>query len=293
MGYFYNTIQDTGDVSAYMIQMKDMMKSEKFFKDPRMPFAECRYSKSSIRQFKTHMHKAFSVGAVDLGKVLYTVGETTTELAVGSLALINPETIHSCNCIEGNERSFYMLYLDADWCLEVQKSLWNVRVFQPVSCIRLDGQEIYDQYLKTMQVLMGNEDHLLKKEQILVELLSQVFVLACKACDEQAPTCQNVEVLRQKLGGDLQADLTLAGLAEELAVNPYTLLRQFKRITGHTPHAYRMNCRIEQAKIYLQQGLDIAETALECGFFDQSHLHRYFKSMTTVTPQEYRVNFVQ
>jgi AraC-like DNA-binding protein len=39
--------------------------------------------------------------------------------------------------------------------------------------------------------------------------------------------------------------------------------------------------------------MDIAETALECGFFDQSHFHRHFKAMTTVTPQEYRVNFVQ
>ena len=71
------------------------------------------------------------------------------------------------------------------------------------------------------------------------------------------------------------------------------MLRRFKTVTGITPHAYRMNCRIEQARKYLQEGMDITETALECGFFDQSHLHRHFKAMTTVTPQEYRVNFVQ
>lgn len=54
-----------------------------------------------------------------------------------------------------------------------------------------------------------------------------------------------------------------------------------------------MNCRIEQAKEFLREGRDITDTALECGFFDQSHFHRHFKAMTTVTPQEYRVNFIQ
>ena len=186
-----------------------------------------------------------------------------------------------------------MLYLDLNWCLQVQKALWDVSVFREVADIRLDGQEIYDQYITTMQVLIDNKDHLLKKEQLLVELLTEIFRLVCQANDEQVQPCQKVELLRQKLGANLRADLTLASLAEELTVNPYTLLRQFKKVTGHTPHAYRMNCRIEQAKRYLQEGLDIAETAIECGFFDQSHLHRHFKAMTTVTPQEYRVNFVQ
>jgi len=56
---------------------------------------------------------------------------------------------------------------------------------------------------------------------------------------------------------------------------------------------YRTNCRINQARQMLQQGRDIGETALECGFFDQSHFHRHFKAMTTVTPREYQINFVQ
>jgi AraC-like DNA-binding protein len=62
---------------------------------------------------------------------------------------------------------------------------------------------------------------------------------------------------------------------------------------GITPHAYRLNCRIDRARELLRQGRDIAETALECGFYDQSHLHRHFKAVTTVTPREYQVNFIQ
>ncbi len=104
---------------------------------------------------------------------------------------------------------------------------------------------------------------------------------------------EDIEKLKELLSADLQKDLPLNSLAHEIDVNPYTLIRSFKAATGITPHAYRMNCRIEQARALLRQGRDITETALECGFFDQSHFHRHFKAMTTVTPQEYRVNFVQ
>ncbi|MFT5699517.1 MAG: AraC-like DNA-binding protein [Desulforhopalus sp.] len=269
------------------------MENENFFKDKRMPFAECRYSRSSMRQFKSHMHKTFSIGGVDSGEVVYSVAGERKSLTVGALALINPEVLHSCNSVGENERSYYMLYLDVDWCLQVQRAIWNVSTFNNVTAIRLDGQDYYQEYIKTMKLLMAKGAHLLNKEHQLVEFVTKIFTHACNPETPLPVVSQGIEELKEKLGSNLRADLTLNSIANGMAVNPYTLLRRFKKIVGLTPHAYRMNCRIEKAKICLQQGIDIAETALECGFFDQSHLHRHFKAMSTVTPQEYRVNFVQ
>ena len=92
---------------------------------------------------------------------------------------------------------------------------------------------------------------------------------------------------------NLDVDITMRQLALKLQANPYTLLRQFKAATGLTPHAYRLNCKIELAKNLLQKGLELSQVALECGFFDQSHFHHHFKAITTVTPKEYQVNFIQ
>lgn len=47
------------------------------------------------------------------------------------------------------------------------------------------------------------------------------------------------------------------------------------------------------AKDLLKDGLSISQTALECGFFDQSHFHRNFKKIVAITPKEYQDNFVQ
>jgi AraC-like DNA-binding protein len=239
------------------------------------------------------MHRSFSIGVVDKGAVQYRVGDREAVLTVGALAVINPESLHSCNTISGEERSYYMLHFDTDWCLQVQKSLWNVESFVATEKILLESEDLYNRYCTVVKKIMDPSVHLLEKEQLLVELSGAVFRNACRVQVKQQEVPDNIERLKVLLGEDLKEDITLESLAVQLRANPYTLLRRFKAITGITPHAYRMNCRVEQARKYLQKGMDITETALECGFFDQSHLHRHFKAMTTVTPQEYRVNFIQ
>lgn len=269
------------------------MQNDKFQKDKALPFAECRYSQSSQSSFKAHMHAAFSIGAVDKGKVEYTVGNHTTTLSAGSLALVNPETLHSCNTLSGKGRSYFMLYLDTNWCMTLQKSLWKIENHIEFMTTRLDDEPMYQRYCSTMHALFNTTTHIQEKEELLVDLVTTVFLRSCKPqlLTKRAP--EGIERLKSILRNDLSRDFTLDSLAADLGVNPYTLLRGFKSETGITPHAFRMNCRIEKAKELLRQGKDIADTAYECGFFDQSHLHRHFKSMTTVTPQEYRINFVQ
>jgi len=271
------------------------MRTERFFKHDLLPFAEMRYSQGSRAPFKMHMHQTLSIGAVDEGEVFYRVEDEEAFLRPGSLAVMNPETLHACNPVSGAGRSYSMLYLDTGWCTEVQQSLWETDCFIPMGKIRIDDDALYGLYCHTMAQLVDEQVHLQQKEQLIFDLAVQVFTHVCSP--QQAETCtiedHTVVRLKRLLAADLQDDLPIAALAADLGVNPYSLIRRFKSLTGITPHAYRMNCRIEQAKRLLRKGGDIGDTALVCGFFDQSHFHRTFKAMTTVTPLEYRVNFVQ
>lgn len=272
------------------------MKEDIFFKEPQLPYLECRYSQNSSRDFKPHLHQRFSIGAIESGEVIFTLTDKKINLLPGMLALINPDSLHSCNTASEDGRSYFMLYLDPSWCLTVQQTLWNTERFIPVQHASISNPTLFTQYCRTMKTLMDKNVFLLEKEQELTEMIRQLFRQVCHPDPKESTLSQNgIDIANAKniLAGNLHQDLTLAEVARQLYINPYTLIRQFKAATGITPHAYRMNCRIERARQLLQEGEDIADTAYACGFFDQSHLHRHFKSMTTVTPQSYKVNFIQ
>ena len=126
------------------------MSDEHFIKKV-LPFAECRYSKNSGRHYKSHMHKTFSVGAIDRGEVVYQIEGKIEKLKPGSCALINSEILHSCNPTEFCNRSYYMLYLDVEWCLQLQQSLWQIETFSPVKTVILEDNSVYQQYINTME----------------------------------------------------------------------------------------------------------------------------------------------
>lgn len=269
------------------------MRNERFFIHPNLPFAELRHSRSSTAAFKPHMLQSLSIGAVDEGEVVYTIDGQAARLAPGALSVVNPETLHTCNPATDKGRSYYMLHLAVDWCLRVQQAMWAVDRFVGVETSLIEDRPLYAQFCQAMESLKDAQIHLEAKEQTLFDLVVAVFSAARRPRAGLKTRAANIEKLKALLAADLQRDLPLNALAETIGTNPYRLIRSFKAATGITPHAYRMNCRIEQARALLRQGRDIAETALECGFFDQSHFHRYFKAMTTVTPQAYRINFVR
>ncbi len=267
-----------------------MMNSERFFRLSAPTFAEGRRSTNSGRQYKLHMHRTFSIGAVDYGEVMYQVAGQEARLGPGTLALINPDMLHSCNPVGRKKRNYYMLYLDVSWCRRVQASMWQNQDFIPTKEIALENEWIYHQYIDIMALLV--EHHKIPdNEARLAELVRTIFLRTCEPDVPLSGPPLQIERLKQQLGSDLARPLTLEQIAATHRINPYTLLRKFKAGTGITPHAFRLNRRIDLAKKLLRTGLDPATVALECGFFDQSHFHRHFKAMTTVTPKEYQVNF--
>ncbi|MEW2342027.1 helix-turn-helix domain-containing protein [Streptomyces griseoaurantiacus] len=98
--------------------------------------------------------------------------------------------------------------------------------------------------------------------------------------------------VRDRLADELTAPPTLAGLAAELGLSRYQLLRAFRTATGIPPYAWLAQYRVTRARGLLEDGLRPAEVASLVGFADQAHLTRWFRRVLGVTPAAYR-NSVQ
>jgi len=98
-----------------------------------------------------------------------------------------------------------------------------------------------------------------------------------------------IHVARALVDDRFAEPLTLAEIAEAVAVHPVHLSRTFHRRFGVTLSAYVRRRRIEAAARALAcSTLPISHVALAAGFADQQHLSRRFKESTGLTPRAYR-----
>jgi AraC-like DNA-binding protein len=91
----------------------------------------------------------------------------------------------------------------------------------------------------------------------------------------------------------LDGSVSLSRLAEECGLSASHFSKQFRRSVGEPPHRWLMRQRLERAKSLLRDTpLSIAEIAVACGFCDQSHLTRCFKSAVGVGPGNWRRDII-
>ncbi len=88
---------------------------------------------------------------------------------------------------------------------------------------------------------------------------------------------------------DLTADLSLAGIAKMLDINPSYLSTIFKKETGQTLTEYVNRKRMETAmKLLETTRLQVQTIAQQCGILDVHYFSKMFKKHTGVTPKMYR-----
>jgi transcriptional regulator GlxA family with amidase domain len=84
-------------------------------------------------------------------------------------------------------------------------------------------------------------------------------------------------------------DINVADLAAKACLSPSQLHREFARLFGTTPNRYLREVRVGVARHLLEAGeQSMAQIARHCGFYDQSHFTRQFKTSTGLTPRQYQ-----
>ena len=87
-------------------------------------------------------------------------------------------------------------------------------------------------------------------------------------------------------------DIEVGDMAEHVLLSASQLQREFATHFGISPNRYLREVRIGVARHMLEStDLPMSQIANDCGFYDQSHFTRQFKSSTGLTPLNYRTRF--
>ncbi len=111
-----------------------------------------------------------------------------------------------------------------------------------------------------------------------------------KSCMAAAANEENaVASVKRYIKEHLSENMSRELLADTVYFTSDYLSHLFKKETGYSLTNYIIHERIEKAKVLLAQNkLSIREVAAACGFDNVSYFSRQFRSMTGMTPREYR-----
>ncbi len=95
--------------------------------------------------------------------------------------------------------------------------------------------------------------------------------------------------LEDFIDANLHETITLEDMAASLGMGVWTFVRQLRRAMNCSAYAYVVDRRVARAKRLLQEGeLALKEIAAACGFSDQAHMTRTFRSRLRITPGRFR-----
>jgi AraC-like DNA-binding protein len=102
-------------------------------------------------------------------------------------------------------------------------------------------------------------------------------------------TFRNLCRARELLAESPEVHLSVKYIAREVAISPYHFIRQFEAVFGMTPHQFRIQSRLDRAKLLLAMGeQSVTEVCMEVGFSSLGSFSDLFTRRFGSSPSAYR-----
>ncbi|MGX9522668.1 AraC family transcriptional regulator [Vibrio mediterranei] len=265
------------------------MTRQQFWRSNVIPI-ELRCSTNSNACYGKHTHEEFSVGSVDCGQSNYFNNNIERKIKTGSLVIVNPLEVHSCNPNPDMKWSYKMLYVCPKWLGNIQSMIVEnpSKDFIPFTIIHTNTPEIYWQFQSLAGSIMDNVDQMQVEEESIAFFSNLFGNINTPDVHKLILKKVNITKARRFIRDNFKNNISIREIAQYSGLSEYHLIHSFRKSYGITPHAMQISMRINEAKVLLKRGNNIASVATELGFNDQSHFHRNFKKLVAATPLQYK-----
>jgi len=239
-------------------------------------------------RFALHSHDTYVIGT-NLRGTATCFDDPAKSVSPGSLLLLHPGEPHGGRRLSNEPWVYLAAYPSRAFLRDLLEELTGRSNVEPEfpRLIYRDRAAVH-RFVRSHDVLLLGNDPLYA-ESAMVDFLTCLLRSYCVPGRSPPLTGASVVIDRsiEYIRDNLEEPLSLEALAHASGYSKSYFLRQFKKRTGQTPHAFVMQQRVERAKELLARGLPIASSAFDAGFADQAHLTRRFKRLVGVTPGEF------
>lgn len=269
-----------------------------FWRDAAMPYVELRQVLDGRKvSYALHSHQQWSIGAILSGQSEFICADRLHYVQDGALVMMNPDEVHACNPQQHSPWAYYMMHLDKNWLAVLLHTAgitaqphWCDTHTDTVTCPLL-----FTGFVAMADILMAQRYTLAAKDLALRSYLTQLFRELANSTDTAATRLapKKLYQVADYLCQHCTEDTAIDSISAAFGFSSGYLVRAFKQHFNMTPHAYRLNRRVQIAQHALKQGETIANVAYETGFSDQAHFQRVFKQRVAATPAQYRGQLLQ
>ena len=236
----------------------------------------------SDRTFPRHSHDEFGFGYIVAGGQDSWSGRGQVDACAGDTITVNPAELHDGIGRHGQPRHWRMLYLSpaalADFTdIPVENAEFSRPVNSSKEALRLAVDAI-----KAVTLDQPDREH--AEQLVMLALAAQLRPTERDDISQISKRSNEVQTVLEMIWQNWEASWSLADFAKATNTSKYQILRRFSGELGATPHAYLTQHRVKRAKELITAGSSLADTAIACGFADQSHLTRTFSRQFGLTP---------
>lgn len=242
-------------------------------------------------RYPAHFHDEFVMAVFARGAQRTQVCRKTGVAAAGTVMIIHPGEVHTGEAVERD--------LGWDYCaFYPSETLMNsiADTLLPGKGQINFGREVMHHapqmakgLLQSASVLTYSQDAM-EKECALFGLLSALITRYGQRTTRSGAMSQaRADVRRavEYLQAHYHQPVSVLDVASAAGLSEFHFMRLFQNTTGLSVHRFLTQIRLTRAKSLLSLGVSAAQTALDVGFFDQSHFSRTFRTHFGVTPGAY------
>lgn len=238
---------------------------------------------------RLHSHKFTEIMLITQGSATFVYNTVSYEINKGDIIIINPGKGHFE--MWKSEFTFYTIGV-----------LGLVLPDNSKQFIYSTGEQFdtYRFYFHSLMDEVRNKPYNYKKT--MCNIFSNIYILLSRNIENltnnknslsEVKSSQNAALLAKDfIEANFAQDVSLKILCQITYLSPQHLIRQFKALTGYSPHQYLIRTRVQAAAGNLLQRDNSIRQLSEYSGFNDTHTFIYsFKKLLGMTPQEFRTKY--